>query len=135
MDPNAIAGQFLQAYFGFLTSGNAAGLGALYGADSTVVYDGAIQQGQAAIAAAFIAPRLAGGVTVRPSGYSVQGTATGHLLIAVDGEYNKPPGHFHQVFLLSPTPGGGMYIRAEVCRCGLVAARGGRAPCCCCCCC
>ena len=126
MDPNAVAQQFITAYGTFLTSGNVAGMSALYGADSTVIYDGTIARGQGAITSTFVAPRLAGGVKMRLSGHSVQGTATGHLLISMDGEFDKPPGHFHVVILLGPTPAGGMYIKAELGRCVGAAARQGR---------
>ena len=117
MDANGVAQQFISAYMGALASGNVAGMSALYGADSTVMYDGAMAKGQAAIAATFIAPRLAGGVKARVSGFSAQGTATGHLLVTLDGDFDKPAGHFMLVILLSPTPTGGMYIKAEVGRC------------------
>ena len=116
MDPNAIAQQFIGAYVGFLTTGNVAGLTSLYGEDSVCIYDGTVARGQAQIAATFINPRLPGGVKARVSGFSAQGTATNHLLVTLDGEYDKPPGHFHQAILLSPTASGGMYIRADIAR-------------------
>jgi len=115
-DPVAIAGQFIQFYVQNAQSGNVAGVSSLYGDDSVASYDGNLVTGAAAISSNFIACRVSGGVNIRVSGFSSQMTPTGHVMISVDGESNKPAGRFVQVFLLGSTPTGGMYIKADFCR-------------------
>ena len=104
-DPAAIARAFLDAYSRFAAEGNVAGLTSLYGADSYAAYEGSLQRGQAAIAAAFIAPRLP--ARLRYAGMNVQATPVNLLLVMVNGESDKPAGRFTQLFALAPTPTGG----------------------------
>ena len=113
-DPEAIGRAFLEAYAKFAAEGNVAGLTSLYGADSFAAYEGTVQRGQAAISAAFIAPRLP--ARIRFAGSNVQATPVGLLLVMVNGESDKPAGRFTQLFALGALPGGGFYIKADVCR-------------------
>ena len=114
-DPAAIARAFLDAFSKFAAEGNVAGLTSLYGPDSFAAYEGTLQRGQAAISAAFIAPRLP--TRIRFSGFNAQATPVGLLLVMVNGESEKPAGRFTQLFALSQLPAGGFYIKADVCRC------------------
>lgn len=116
-DPVAVASQFLPHFTTLAAQGNVAGMQALYGEDSIASYDGNLAQGAQAISNAFVAPRLAGGLQIRFSGFSAQLTATNHIIISADGESNKPQGRFTQVFLLGTTAAGGMYIKVDFCRC------------------
>lgn len=111
----------LSAHFG---KADLASVGGIYGADSVVAIDGTPADGPAAIAE-FYKMRFAGG----PVGMKIISTdaqftpdaASPKLLVLVTGDTGsagKAAARFQQLFILGPTPAGGMYIRTELLRFG-----------------
>lgn len=112
-----IAQQFLVAVDGRLTAGDVAGLSMFYGDDSQLCFDGAVvPAGRASIASA-IAPRFAAGpIRTRYGSTDAQAAPAGFAVVLVMGDTSSPAVKFTQVFVLFPTPAGGMYIRGEIFR-------------------
>jgi hypothetical protein len=83
-----LAQQFWAAYSGALAAPNAAQLGALYGADSVLSFDGQVAEGQANILAQVLTPRLAaGGIRINLTKIEVQPVkTTDQVLLLLTGE-------------------------------------------------